>query len=63
MTKKEKIGFRSIDHGWDPAHHPSSVSKLLEKWKKERGYHWDKNPKARFYANGKYATGVYNEKT
>ena len=59
-TKEEKHwSSNTLDLGFDVRHHPPVISNLLDKWKKERGYHWHENPKARFHANGKYATGIY----
>jgi len=35
--------------------------KRPNEWQEERGYCPIKNPKARFHANGKYATGIYKK--
>ena len=39
----------------------SSMTPKPNEWQVERGYDPIKNPKARFHANGKYATGVYKK--
>ena len=43
---------------------PSSPDTPANRWQKERGYDpngINQNPKARFHANGKYATGIYKK--
>ena len=39
----------------------SKVEDPPNEWQVKRGYCPIKNPKARFHANGKYATGIYKK--
>jgi len=60
----------SLDHGIEAMDDelitspPSRPDTPPNRWQKERGWNpltpWI-NPKARFHANGKYATGIYKK--
>mgnify|MGYP003150725210 CR=1 FL=1 len=58
----------SWDRPWDTSWlaEPLIINQFLQpnQWQKERGYDPNKattNPKARFHANGRYATGIYKK--
>ena len=58
MKQKE----RTMDYGFDERHHPPALYKLLLKWKNERGYHWHKNPGARYHINDPVLRELRKEK-
>ena len=51
--KKETEKKRTLDFGFKKEHHPPALYELLLKWKNERGYHWHKNPGARYHQEKK----------
>ena len=53
ITKKETEKKRTMDFGFKKEHHPPALYELLLKWKNERGYHWHKNPGARYHQEKK----------
>ena len=59
-----KFGNSVISNWSSMKYWQTSPSGEPNQWQKERGYNPSgikQNPKARFHANGKYATGKYKE--
>ena len=62
FIKEDKERIR--DRVWSMKSWQADPSGQPNQWQKERGYDpsaMNQNPKARFHANGKYATGIYKK--